>query len=538
MKTPHEPDRVRYLFDQRVPTRDGLELSVDVVLPRGGGPFPVILSRDPYESNSQRTLERGFWWARHNYAFVAADCRGRYESEGAFYPHHPDGRDGVDTLEWLVGQSWCNGNIGTAGRSYGAGAQWELAPLGSPHLGAMAAHVYGENRFRDVHYVGGTFQLALSLLAAVTFRTNLATSAFGPVFDDGRVLAKLPLIDLDREVVGGKIQWYRDWLQHPTYDTYWNAIDTSDKYGRIAAPAFLRGGWFDPYADGILRLWSGMRQKGGSEKARQGSRVLIGPWSHGEPEGTRLGDLDFGPHSYCSIIEEEKRWFDYWLRGRGDGMQQEPPLKIFVMGINQWRFESEWPPDRIEPSAYYLHSQGRANSVQGDGSLSLIEPGSEEPDRFDYDPHNPVPSIGGTISTAGWGWSSQGKYPLIPGPVDQRVIESRGDVLVYTGSELARDLEVVGPVALTLYADSSAPDTDFTARLVDVHPEGRALVMAEGIVRARYRHGHERLELLQPPGGVLPDRAVSHGSRVPKGAPHPPGCFQFKLSTLQQKPEH
>ena len=491
-------DRIRFLIDQRVPMRDGVNLSVDVFLPCGDGPFPAILSRSPYESSSQSGLEKGVWWAERDYVFVSADCRGRYESEGEFYPHHPDIRDGFDTVEWIAEQPWSNGKVGTAGGSYGGAVQWELAREGPPHLTAMAPHVYGDNRYSNVHYVGGALQLLLTLMAGVTFTTNTPVSNFGPIFDNGRVLRHLPLIDLDLETIGKKILWYRDWLTHPTYDDYWNEIDASDKYDRIEVPVFMRCGWFDAYPPGMFRLWQGMRQHGKTELARNNTKILMGPWSHGDPTGTRVGDLDVGPSSLIYTADEDKRWFDYWLKGIENGVMDEPPIKIFVMGANEWRLENEWPLARTEFTPYYLHSDSGANSLSGDGRLSPEKPGEEPADRYDYDPDHPVPSVGGNLSTAGWGWTTTGHEPTVMGPVDQRTIERRDDVLVYTTDVLNDDLEVTGPVELVLYAVSSAPDTDFTARLVDVFPTGESIVMSDGIIRARYRNGYEKTELLQP----------------------------------------
>ena len=491
-------DRIRFLIDQRVPMRDGVNLSVDVTLPAGEGPFPAILLRHPYESNGQRGLERALWWAQRGYAFVAGDCRGRYESEGSFYPYHPDGPDGHDTLEWIAKQPWCTGKIGTVGNSYGGLFQWQLAPLGSPHLTAMAPHVICDDYFSDVHYIGGAFQLGLSLLSSVTFMTNPPVPGFGDIFDNGRVFRHLPLIDMDLEAIGKEVPWYRDWLAHPTYDDYWKQIDTSRRYGEIDVPVFIRCGWFDVYPDGTFRLWKGMTEHGKTEKARKNQKVLMGPWTHAEPAGTRLGDLDFGSHSYIESAEEEKRWFDYWLKGIENGVTEEPPIKIFVMGKNEWRFEDDWPLARTQFTPYYLHSEGHANSVQGDGTLSPQAPGEEQPDHYDYDPDNPVPSIGGNLSTASWAWTEGGDNPIVAGPVDQRVLERRDDVLVYTTGVLERDVEVTGPLEVVLYAASSALDTDFTARLVDVYPSSRALVLAEGIIRARYRNGFEKTELLKP----------------------------------------
>ena len=225
---------------------------------------------------------------------------------------------------------------------------------------------------------------------------------------------------------------------------------------------------------------------------------MMGPWSHLEPDGTRMGDLDFGPSSNIQIIEEELRWFDHWLKGIDTGVMEEPPLRIFVMGANQWRFESQWPLERTRFTPYYMTSKGRANSLHGNGTLTTELPGAVPPDQYEYDPQRPVPSIGGNNSTHSWAWTVKADEPIIPGPLDQRPIERRDDVLVYTGDALEKDLEVTGPVEMILYAASSAPDTDFTAKLVDVFPSGYAVNVTEGLIRARFRNSFEKPELLEP----------------------------------------
>jgi uncharacterized protein len=489
----------RLLFDQKVPMRDGVRLSADVFLPRGQGPFPTLLFRTPYESNYAPYIKWGTWWAQRGYAFVSQDCRGRFQSEGVFYAWHDDGNDGYDTLEWIAAQPWCDGKIGTTGRSYGGTFQWQLAPLGSPHLTAMAPQVCPSDHWKECHYVGGAFQWPLSLLAAVVFTTNQATAAEGSaeLFNNRRFYRRLPLIDADVEAIGQVIPFYRDWLEHAAYDDYWKAIGNESKFDRIDVPIYNQCGWYDAYPGGTFTSFNGIRARGKSERTRRSQKVLMGPWSHSAPSSTRLGDLDFGPSSYVELWEEDLRWFDYWLRGVDTGIMDEPPIRLFVMGANAWRFEHEWPLVRTQFTAYHLHSGGRANSLNGDGTLSP-EPcgGSEPPDRFTYDPENPVPSIGGNNSTQTW--LEKAEEPIIPGPIDQRPIERRDDVLVYTSAELAEDLELTGPITVVLYAASSARDTDWTAKLVDVYPNGQAMNLAEGIIRARYRKSWEQPELLEP----------------------------------------
>jgi putative CocE/NonD family hydrolase len=488
---------VRYLYDLKVTMRDGVRLSADVVLPRGTGPFPTILFRTPYESAAERFIQWGIWWAQRGYATVSQDCRGKYESEGTFYAYLSDGPDTVDTLEWVANQPWCNGKIGAWGRSYGGLYQWLAGPLGSPHRTTMVPHVISDDYFRDYHYVGGAFQLTLSLSAAIILTSNLAI-AQGPgaaLFNNRRFMRQLPLIDMDVEAIGRKIPFWRDWLEHDRYDEYWQAISTVDKYDKITVPIFQQCGWYDAYPGSTMRHWQGMTERGGSDVARMHQKVLMGPWSHQPPESSIMGELDFGPAAYVRMEEVEKRWFDYWLKGEDDGFISEPPINLFVMGTNAWRHEQEWPLARTQYTPYYLHSSGRANSLFGDGTLSPEPPAGEPADRFDYDPDNPVPSVGGNNSTGMW--TQKAEEPIIPGPVDQRAIERRDDVLVYTTPPLERDLELTGPLEMVLYAASSARDTDFTVRLVDVFPNGYAMNLSEGIVRARYRNDDADPELLE-----------------------------------------
>lgn len=489
---------VRCLYDHKVPMRDGLRLSADIYLPSDGKRFPTILLRTPYESTRDGHIDWAAWWARRGYACVVQDNRGKFESEGQFYPYRDDGPDGHDTLEWIASQPWCDGKIGTSGRSYGGLFQWQLAPLRSPHLAAMAPQVIMGDYFRDYHHTGGAIQWAITLMAAITFSTNVAFAQRGcaHLFGNQRFYRQLPLIDADVAALGRQIPYFRDWLEHAEDDDYWHAINTEDRLDQIDVPICQQGGWYDAYTASMFRMWNGVRQRGFSERARQNQKIYIVPWTHHIPEGSRLGDLDFGPHAYVDLNQEDLRWFDYWLKGVDDGIMDEPPIRIFVMGANQWRFEHEWPLARTAFTPYYLHSGGRANSLAGDGALTPEPPAGEPADRYDYDPDSPVPTLGGNNTT--WTQMKFAADQILPGPIDQRPIERRDDVLVYTGAALEQDLEVTGPLEVVLYAASSARDTDFTAKLVDVHPGGQAIHIAEGIIRARYRNGFRQAELLEP----------------------------------------
>ncbi len=489
---------IHCLYDLKVPMRDGILLSADVYLPNDAGPrFPTILLRTPYESTRDGHIDWAAWWARRGYACVVQDNRGKFESEGAFYPYRDDGPDGHDTLEWIAAQSWCSGKIGTSGRSYGGLFQWQLAPHRSKHLTAMAPQVIMGDYYGDYHHTGGAIQWAITLMAAITFSTNVAFAQRGcaHLFGNQRFYRQLPLIDADVVATGRQIPYFRDWLQHAEYDAYWSALNTEERLDQIDVPIYQQGGWYDAYTASMFRMWNGVRERGYSDRARKNQKIYIVPWTHHIPEGSKLGDIDFGPNAYVDLNAEDLRWFDYWLKGIDNGIMDEPPIRLFVMGANLWRNENEWPLARTVFTRYFLHSQGHANSLIGDGALSVDMPVVEPPDRYDYDPDDPVPTLGGNNTT--WTQMKFAVDQIVPGPIDQRPIERRDDVLVYTGAVLAHDLEVTGPLELVLYAASSAPDTDFTAKLVDVHPGGQAIHLAEGIIRARYRDGYDRPQLLQ-----------------------------------------
>jgi putative CocE/NonD family hydrolase len=475
---------VRLLHDRRVPTRDGITLSADVYLPRSGGPLPAIVQWTPYESTRERFIAWGVWFARRGYAAVVVDVRGRYESDGEFYAWAKDGVDAHDTLTWVAAQHWSNGRIGTWGRSYGGLVQWQLAHLGHPNLQCIAPQVIHDDYFWDGYFTGGAFQLALTLGAAALWSSSLSLitgpSAREIVLND-RVFRHLPLIELDEYVIGRRVDYWRDWWEHQENDDWWHQFHHRPE--EVEVPIFQQGGWFDPYSGSHLRMFARIGD-------RVPNRVLMGPWSHEEEVETFRGDVDFGPQSVTVIREHELAFYDRFLRDEDGDWDARPPLELFVMGANEWRGEDVWPLARTELTPWFLRRGG---------ALSVDAPRGDEPgDRYAYDPADPVPTIGGVNSVL---TMTQGaETPIVPGPRDQRALEARPDVLSYTSEALERDLEVVGPVEMVLYAASSAKDTDWIVRLSDVYPDGRAIFMTEGIIRARYRGGvdGDTVELLEP----------------------------------------
>jgi hypothetical protein len=305
-----------------------------------------------------------------------------------------------------------------------------------------------------------------------------------------RWLWHVPLKTMDALELHRFAPAYFDLLAHPSFDDYWRTFDIAARHDRFEVPAFHLTGWYDTLLSGTLANFSGLRTRAASERARRGQRLIVGPWTHARPTrgSTKVGEVDFGPDAGLDSHDLVARWFDYWLKDGDPAVVNDAPVRIFVMGENKWRDEQEWPLARARATKYFLHSAGRANTLDGDGRLSIEAPGDQPPDTFVYDPWDPVPT------------GALGGYSRIPS--DQRAIERRSDVLVYTTEPLARDLEVTGPISLTLWVASSATDTDFTGKLVDVWPDGTSRALNDGILRMRYRKGKSNPELLTPDSPV------------------------------------
>lgn len=468
-------------YNRMVRMRDGVGLATHVYRPDAPGRYPVIIVRNPYGNGTDKaSIDEGRWWASRGYVYVLQNVRGRYNSEGAYYPYLYEINDGYDTQNWAGVQPWSNGNVGTMGGSYLATVQWMPAPLRSPYLKAMAPAVSPFNYYHDVMYRGGAFSLQsrIGWGAVMGGRTNLSIP-----HDYEQHMTHLPLITLDK-VLGLDLPHWRDWIQHPSYDAYWEMLDVESKVSDIDVPSLNVGGWFDVFQRGTLTSFMKMKSDARSESARQGQKLIMGPWPHGMNRSTKTGQLEFGPESIIDLKTIQLRWFDYWLKGIENGIMNEPPVRIFVMGKNVWREENTWPLERATYEPYYFHSQGNAFSPD-DGSINARMPRNEKNDAFEYDPGNPVPTKGGNMLGGG-------------GPYDQSEQEPRQDVLTYSTSPLSSDLEVTGPVKVVLYASSTARDTDFTAKLIDVHPDGKAFNILDGIIRARYRSSFSQPELINP----------------------------------------
>ncbi len=466
--------------------RDGVVLRADVYRPDTQTPAPAIVSRTPYDRSfgltppaavdPERAVQEGF-------AVVCQDVRGRHDSDGEFYPFASEGPDGHDTIEWVASQRWCSGAVGMAGRSYAAAAQWLAAARQPAHLQAIAPVVIGSDFYDHWVYQGGAFQLGFNL-----FWAHMMSDA-GRRVSVADQFRHLPILEPPLLADRPDQRYYHDWLAHPTDDDYWDELAPNRHYGLVQVPAFNVAGWYDLFLGGTLENFGRMRREAATEQARAGTRLLVGPWAHGSTYGTYPDHHfeTFGPGAKIDLEALQLRFFARHLRDQHHELDGEPPVRIFVMGENRWRDEDDWPLARARAQRWYLHSEGG-----GEGTLSL-EPAREEPhDRYVYDPADPAPTLGGPTSLPA---------PFMrtnSGPMDQRPLEPRADVLVYSSAPLQRPLEVTGPLRCVLYAATSAPDTDFVAKLCDVDPDGFSRILAEGVLRARYLQGFDRGRPVSP----------------------------------------
>ncbi len=482
-----------------VPMRDGTVLRADVFRPEPEGRYPVLLSRTPYDKTSNGV---SYGWmqpirpASEGYVVVVQDVRGRFASEGTFKPFHQEIADGFDTVEWAARQPWSNGRVGMYGLSYLGATQWLAAASQPPNLQAIFPGVTASDYYDGWTYQGGAFILGFNLMWAHTAfalpevmrgdipdseKQEILRGIYGVAFNHWPALKHLPLAELASIADPRVATYYKDWLAHPTRDDFWEAVNIEAHHPRIHTPALNLGGWYDLFIRGTLRNFSGMRSDGATDIARNGQRLVVGPWSHGTALQARTGNRVFGAAAALLLDELHLRWFNHWLKDEPNGVDRDAPVRVFTMGEDAWREYSEWPPAEAQEVSYYLHSNGAANTARGDGVLSTDGPGSERPDHFVYDPLNPCPTVGGAL------FPSPNDVP--PGAFDQTPVEQRPDVLCYSTDVIQRPVRVVGPVRARIWMQSSATDTDFTAKLVDVEPDGTAWNLCDGMVRARYHAG-------------------------------------------------
>ena len=473
--------------------RDGVTLRADICRPKADGKFPVLLTRTPYDKNGE--LEFCLKAAARGYVAVAQDVRGRYTSEGDWYPFKYESQDGYDTVEWAAALPYSNGKVGMYGESYVGATQLLAAIAHPPHLAGICPNYTPSNYHDGWIYQDGAFEQWFNESWTTILAENTVNRRAESGSDPLRWSQTLPLWSypvLETPSAAGLAPYFTDWLAHPDYDDYWKPWSIEDHYSQILVPVFSVGAWYDIFLGGTLRNYGRLKSEAGTEAARRGQRLTIAVAGHaGDGTQAKVGAVDFGNKLPFDLNEEILRWYDSLLKGMGNGLDHEKSVKIFVMGKNDWREEDDWPLGRAKATRYYLHSAKPANGLDGGGTLSTAAPAEEKPDQYVYDPNDAVPTIGGPLCC-------EPGLPSGVGPEDQRPPEARGDVLVFSSPAFTQNAEVTGPISLDLYVSSSAVDTDFTGKLVDVWPNGFAQNLTEGILRMRYRDSQEKPELVNP----------------------------------------
>lgn len=494
---------IKILYNLPIAMRDGVVLYADLYRPNDEEPYPAIVNRTPYLKDGLSPLDgylHAHLLAGAAYNVLIQDVRGTGHSEGICDPAGHQDEDGYDTVEAVAVMPWCDGNVGMVGESYHGFSQLAAARANPPHLRAICPFqtswtkfpaiydfgvfspvlygwIYGRASDREKYFPG---QYPAEALEAMRYYAGRSAEQ----------AAYLPMKDMPAASIPGvpELRFHRELLENIDNPRYLAEIGRTEGFEQTTVPTLNLTGWFDFVRDKTIYNYTQFRARGGSEACRNGSRLIVGPWLHGDKLNRVIEGIDFGPEATeegAGVNLSIQDWFDHWMKGQGDGAMPGAPVRLFIMGPNIWRDEWEWPLARTVYTPYYLHSKGKANTLQGDGTLSLEKPGQEPADRYDYDPMNPCPS-----STGGAGWLTQ----------DQRPNEQREDVLVYTTPPFREETEITGPIYAELYASTSAVDTDFVAKVSLVQADGAARPLGMKLVRGRYRNG-QKAEPLQP-GGV------------------------------------
>lgn len=489
-------NEIRIERNKAVPMRDGVILYADVYRPAKPGKYPVILTRTPYGLQREGVHhERMIKFAQRGYVAIVQDVRGRYESEGQWDPFRDEAEDGYDTIEWAAAQDFSNGKVATQGGSYLGHNQWAAASQNPPSLVAAFPSVASTNIYANWLTMGGAFRLSFNFGWGVVRMPNRImlpqfwhTADYAPEeLKYENILWHLPLKDGDLKSAGSVVPHYRDWIAHESYDDYWQSISDEERFDQIMVPTYNTGGWFDVFVMGTINGYVGMKNQGGSPEARNGTRLLIGPWGHGP--SSKYGDMEFTEDAYVDLFDYELRFYDYHLKGIKNGLDEEKPVKIYYMGENKWRSEDDWPIPQTKYRELYLGADSPANSLRGGGTLTFTQPGKAGTNTYIYDPNDPVPTYGGNNCCG---------TPTIAGPKDQRIVERRNDVLVYTSNFLSEPITIAGPITMKLSAATDGKDTDWMIKLVDVYPDGSAYPVSEGILRAKFKDGLDKINLLTP----------------------------------------
>ncbi len=470
-----------------IPMRDGTRLSADVYRPDAPGEFPVILSRTPYNKAgaSGSSIDRYRSYVERGYIVVLQDVRGRGDSEGEFRPFLQEGDDGFDSVEWCGTQSWSSGKVGMIGGSYGGYVQWAAAVRRPPHLAAIVPTVACPDPFVD-GLINGPTGLPSPICVSWYFYTSGKLNQQSHAVEWASVFAHLPIIDLD-DRAGRPMPIWDEFVTNSRLGPYWEPARYQHMLDRVTVPSLSVSGWYDDEQISTITNFAGVTGRGNPSPNGAHHAMLMGPWPHNANSGTKVGEIEFGPTAKIDMDAYVLRWFDRWLKGIDNKVEDEPAVRHFVMGDNQWRDASSWPIPGTIQTPYYFRSNGSANSRSGDGVLSPVPPGTTEPfDEYVYDPTDATPFL------------TDPMFSQVGGPDDYSAIEERSDMLVFTTPALRESIQICGPIEARIWASSDALDTDFMVRLTDVHPSGFSQRLCDGVVRARFRNGMESPSLIEP----------------------------------------
>jgi putative CocE/NonD family hydrolase len=495
--------KVRVESNVRVAMRDGVKLSTDLYRPekKGEGNLtrPVILVRTPYKKEVQGIT--GMYYARRGYVVAIQDCRGRFASEGTWEPFVHEARDGYDTIEWLAAQPWCTGKVGMIGGSYVGWVQWWAASERPPHLVTIIPNVSPPDPFYNIPYEYGTFFLWGAIWWADVLETGATADVSGEKMRRSfekkyhQLLKKLPVIELDKVVLGKENTYWRTWIEHPSEDAYWHKTSFHHRLGQVDIPVFHQSGWFD--GDGIGSKLNYLRMV---SLGHGNQKLVLGPWGHTDVAARTHGSHDFGPQAMYDLPRDYVRWFDYWLKGIDNSVAREPLVRLFVMNSNRWLEGPRYPLPQTRFEKWYLASAGKANTSGGDGKLTRdVPPAESATDHYRYDPADPTPNpdfLEGDEDKPDADARNKEKRP----DRDRReeVLKSRRDILVYVSEPCTEPYTFAGPVSAVLYAATSARDTDWFMRLATIDARGKAFPLVAGTIRARFRESMAKPVLLEP----------------------------------------
>ena len=483
-----------------VPMRDGVELSTDIYRPKAEGQFPLILVRTPYKKEMSEL--DGKFYARRGYVVAIQDCRGCFGSPGEWEPFVNEKQDGYDAIEWLAARPWSTGKVGMIGGSYLGWVQWQALSQNPPHLSTIIPNVSPPDPFFNFPYEYGVFFVYGGIWWADLMATGAAGDLSGAkmraVFDKkyGKLLRDLPVIELDKKVLGGENRHWRRWIENNTNNAYWARASFSESLEGVKIPVFHQSGWFDGDGIGSKLNYAALARQGQSTQ-----KLVLGPWGHTAEAQRMLGDTDFGPEAAPDLPKAYLRWFDHWLKGLDNGIEKEPLVSLFVMNTNKWVHGDSYPLPQTRFEKWYLASAGKANTSRGDGRLTREPPTDDAaPDRYTYDPADPTPNPGFYEESE----EEEQREKSIEGEKQrekkhhQLVTNARQDILVYTSEPFAEPYTLAGPLSARLYAASSAKDTDWVVRLVELTKDGEVQALVEGRFRARFRESMSQPKLIEP----------------------------------------